>query len=223
MTYKILEGNALHILQTLEPELVDTVFTSPEPPYDYKQMEELIEIALQLPRVVKPTGSIWVQLGDYHNTEGDMTLIPERFVTEMVIEHGWHLRSKLIWHRPSDDSLEDTTRFKRDWEYLFWFVKNNPGYYFNQQQSYPMQKILNSSIIKCPYDEPAPEEFGSGFPQVLIQIAIGVSCPKQGMVLDPFAGTGTTGMTALQSSRSFIGIEANPMLIPKINKRLSCA
>ena len=74
----------------------------------------------------KSTGSIWVQMGDYHNTDENMSLIPERFVTEMVIEHGWSLRSKLILPRPNDNlelnSADEMNRFRRDWQYLLWFV-----------------------------------------------------------------------------------------------------
>jgi DNA modification methylase len=46
------------------------------------------------------------------------------------------------------------------------------------------------------------------------------SCPENGTVLDPFVGTGTTGMVALTHHCNFIGIEVNPRLIDPLNKRL---
>ena len=79
MTFTIIEGDALKKLEDIEDESVDCVFTSPEPPYNYKEMGELA-IMLKTPRVVKSTGSIWVQMGDYHNTDGNMSLIPGDFL-----------------------------------------------------------------------------------------------------------------------------------------------
>ncbi|NDI35756.1 site-specific DNA-methyltransferase [Chengkuizengella sediminis] len=35
-------------------------------------------------------------------------------------------------------------------------------------------------------------------------------CHKDGIVLDPFFGSGTTGMVAMQHNRNFVGIELNP-------------
>ena len=181
-------------------------------------MDRLKAIMLLAERLVKPTGSIWVQLGDYHSTEGDMALIPERFVTSMVIDYGWHLRSKLIWYRPTDDDDEqpaDPTRFTRDWEYLYWFVKQNPGYYFDKECM-----IDYGSVFQCKYIKPNPHEFRSGFPEELIETAVCITCPDDGIVLDPFTGTGTTGAVALECHANFIGIEQKAELIAAIILRL---
>lgn len=50
----------------------------------------------------------------------------------------------------------------------------------------------------------------AAFPEKLIEPCIQAGCPKGGVVLDPFAGSGTTGVTAKRLGRSFIGIEINP-------------
>jgi len=84
-----------------------------------------------------------------------------------------------------------------------------------------MRKILSSSVIKAPYKEPAEGQFKSDFPYVLIQIVMGMTCSKEGTVLDPFAGNGTTGVVVLQNGRNFIGIDANALLTPKLNQRLA--
>lgn len=44
----------------------------------------------------------------------------------------------------------------------------------------------------------------------LAKLLVCLSCPDAGTVLDPFAGSGTTGLVALRSGRSFIGMETNP-------------
>lgn len=48
------------------------------------------------------------------------------------------------------------------------------------------------------------------FPPKLIQPCILAGCPENGLVLDPFMGSGTTGMVARQLDRNYIGIELNP-------------
>jgi DNA modification methylase len=45
------------------------------------------------------------------------------------------------------------------------------------------------------------------FPPKLIEPCIIAGCPEGGTVLDPFAGSGTTGMVALRHGRSFVGME----------------
>lgn len=58
------------------------------------------------------------------------------------------------------------------------------------------------------------------FPPDLIKPCILAGCPAGGTVLDPFAGSGTTGEVATEYWRNFIGIELNPDYIPMIEQRL---
>lgn len=58
------------------------------------------------------------------------------------------------------------------------------------------------------------------FPPDLIKPCILAGCPVGGTVLDPFAGSGTTGQVATEYGRSFIGIELNPDYIPMIKQRM---
>jgi len=48
------------------------------------------------------------------------------------------------------------------------------------------------------------------FPERLIQPCVVAGCPKGGIVLDPFFGSGTTGLVALNNGRRFLGVEINP-------------
>lgn len=48
------------------------------------------------------------------------------------------------------------------------------------------------------------------FPEKLIEPCILAGCPADGLVLDPFCGSGTTGIVTLKHNRNFIGIELNP-------------
>jgi DNA modification methylase len=53
-------------------------------------------------------------------------------------------------------------------------------------------------------DHPCP------FPVEIVEPLVRASVPKDGIVLDPFMGSGTTGVACVNLGRSFIGIELDP-------------
>jgi len=59
------------------------------------------------------------------------------------------------------------------------------------------------------------------FPPDLVEIPIKAGCPNNGMVLDPFIGSGTTAVVAKKLGRNYIGIELNPKYIEIANKRIN--
>ena len=66
---------------------------------------------------------------------------------------------------------------------------------------------------------PIKEAHFATFPEKLIEPCILAGCPVDGVVLDPFFGSGTTGLVATKLNREYIGIELNPEYINIINKR----
>ena len=58
------------------------------------------------------------------------------------------------------------------------------------------------------------------FPQKLITDCIKAGCPENGIVLDPFMGSGTTAVVARKLNRNYIGIELNPDYIEIANRKL---
>jgi DNA modification methylase len=58
------------------------------------------------------------------------------------------------------------------------------------------------------------------FPTKLIEPCILAGCPKDGVVLDPFMGAGTTAFVARENNRNFIGFELNPEYIKIANQRI---
>ena len=121
---------------------------------------KLIEIYSEIYRVLKPTGTCFVNLGDTYGTGsgGDsfagekqltnkgsliqrksihklhksLLMIPERFALGMI-DNGWILRNQIIWHKPNQMPQSATDRFTVDFEKIFFFVKQSTGYYFEQQ------------------------------------------------------------------------------------------
>lgn len=65
-----------------------------------------------------------------------------------------------------------------------------------------------------------PDAHFAVFPPKLIEPCILAGCPVDGIVLDPFMGSGTTAYVALKSGRNFVGIELNPDYIEMAKKRI---
>ena len=60
-------------------------------------------------------------------------------------------------------------------------------------------------------------------PVALMEWLVKIYCPEKGTILDPFCGSGTTGVAALPTERSFIGIEKEPEYVRIAEERCSVA
>ena len=58
------------------------------------------------------------------------------------------------------------------------------------------------------------------FPEALVEPMILAGSPEDGLVLDPFTGSGTTGAVALRLGRNFVGCELNPEYVKLAESRL---
>lgn len=68
--------------------------------------------------------------------------------------------------------------------------------------------------------KPCKEAHFATYPFELIKPCILAGCPEDGIVLDPFMGSGTTAIVARSLNRNYLGIELNPEYIKIANKRL---
>ena len=150
-TGQILLGNAVERLRDLPAASVDCVITSP--PYfrlrDYgvpgqlgleghvdQWVEELRVVTRALARVLKPTGTFWLNLGDTYSThprEGapakSLLGAPERLLLALV-EDGWTIRNKVIWAKTNPMPSSVTDRLSTTHEYLY-LLTRSPRYYFD--------------------------------------------------------------------------------------------
>lgn len=69
--------------------------------------------------------------------------------------------------------------------------------------------------------KPFKEAHFATFPEALIEPMVLAGCPKRGIILDPFMGSGTTALVARNLGRNYLGIELNPEYIKIAEKRLA--
>lgn len=147
----VLVGDVREQLRTLPAGSVDTVITSPpyvglrnygmagqiglEPHVD-AWIEALCEVGAELARVLKPTGSWWLNLGDSYSRNTrlgapakGLLLAPERLALALA-KNGWLIRNKVVWAKPNAMPTSTRDRLACTWEVLYFLVRS-PNYTFD--------------------------------------------------------------------------------------------
>ena len=144
----------------------------------------------------------------YQNKQ--LLLIPARFAIAMQ-EDGWILRDDIIWHKPNRIPASVRDRFNNTYEHVYHFVKNK-SYYFDLDSI----KIIGANgKYKNPGDvwsintQPLDGNHTASFPEKLVEQIVLAGSPKEGLVYDPFMGSGTTWIVCERLKRNFIGHEIN--------------
>lgn len=169
----------------------------------------LCEIFDKAKDILEEDGVLFVNIADTYIDKGKyrkgMYLVPERLKIEMQ-KRGWLCRSKIIWHVVNKMPLSLKDRFLDDYEDVIMFVKN-AKYKFNQQY----EKVDSGERIKrCVISTKNGANSSSNtasYPVEIINPLILASSNENDIILDPFMGSGTTGIAALNLNRRFIGIE----------------
>ena len=99
---------------------------------------------------------------------------------------------------------------------MIYFFTKSKSYYFNQQKEGNRNKRSVWSINTKPFSK----AHFAVYPEQLVKIMINSGCPENGIVLDPFMGSGTTAVVAKKLNRNFIGFELNPDYVKIINERI---
>lgn len=161
----LLNGDALDVLKSLPDECIDFVMTSP--PYwgkreyenggigleaDYRDfIKDLAAICLELKRVLKPTGSFWLNIGDTYSGKG-LLGIPWRIAFELTDTQGWTLRNSVVWNKLKGGMDNSKDRLANVHENVFHFVKQTKGYYYNADaiRSKPREaKVVNGAVVSA--------------------------------------------------------------------------
>ncbi len=228
-------GDCLKFLRELPDESVQLVVTSP--PYNigksYERRSELDHyvdwqrtVIRECHRVLRNTGSICWQLGNYVSKSGiiplDVVLYP------IFAELGMTMRNRIIWH--FEHGLHCAKRFSGRYETINWFTKTDI-YTFNLDpvrvpQKYPGKRYFKgpkAGQFSCNPKGKNPgdlwvipnvksnhvEKTGHPcqFPVELVErLVLSLSAPND-LVFDPFAGVGTTIAAAILQDRRGAGAE----------------
>lgn len=210
-------------------------------PYPEWYIEHIAEILKRAQRVLKASGSLWLNIGDTYfarwssirdsgrqglsdqhrerrktplggvRQEKQLLLIPAR-VAIACQERGWILRNDLIWHKPNATPRPEGDRLKLAHEHFFHFVlKPSTGrakYFYDTT----VTEARHNDVVSVNV-EPGEGDHTATFPPKLIAPRILSSSPPNGLILDPFCGTGRVLQVGIALGRNAIGFEKSPKFV----------
>lgn len=242
---QVLPGDCIEVLQGLPAESVDLVFA--DPPYNLQLHQELrrpdqsrvepvndhwdqfedfaaydrfTERWLSAcRRVLKPHATLWV-IGTYHNIYR---------IGKILQDLEFWLLNDIVWIKSNPMPNFRGVRFTNAHETMIWAQKERGApYTFNHHA----MKALNEDLQMrsdwylpiCSGKERLRKEGQRAHPtqkpEALIYRVIQASSNPGDVVLDPFFGTGTTGVIAKRLHRDWIGIEREPAYIELAEERI---
>ncbi len=245
---QIIEGDCVEVLATLPEKSVDLIFA--DPPYNLQLQKELYrpnmtkvdavddawdrfgsfpeydEFTRQwltaCQRVLKPTGTIWV-IGTYHNIFRIGTIMQDL---------GFWILNDVIWIKTNPMPNFRGVRFTNAHETLIWASIGKGARYtfhYHAMKNLHGGKQMRSDWWLLPLasgservrDENGQKAHSTQKPEALLYRVILSSSNPGDVILDPFFGSGTTGVVATRLYRNWIGIEKEKKYIEIARKRLA--
>lgn len=140
----LFEGDSLDALRLLPDECIDCAITSP--PYYMKReyagggiglestwqgyVDDLVAICAEVYRVLKSTGSFWLNIGDSYQGKS-LIMVPERVAMRLTDEVGFTLRNHVVWNKLKGAPDNARDKMRTLWESVFFFTKTPSGYYYD--------------------------------------------------------------------------------------------
>jgi DNA modification methylase len=206
----------------------------------------LAKVFSQVRRVLRDDGTLWLNIGDSYTSGGrtwratdkknpvramnvrpptpeglkpkDLIGVPWLLAFALQKE-GWYLRADIIWNKPNCQPESVKDRPTRSHEYIFLFSKSEHYRYDAAGVRGP-----NGRNIRTVWDihtRAYPWAHFATFPPALVEPCIKLGSRSSELILDPFIGSGTTGLVALKLNRRFVGIELNPSYLQIAENRLN--
>lgn len=184
----------------------------------------------------RPAARILDQPGASWAKPKDLLGIPWR-VAFALQDDGWTLRNAVVWHKPNAMPESVTDRLSGDYEHVFLFSRarrywfdldairephaestaaslhrkrsgyDAPGQRPQMDLRTMHEKGANPGSVWNVNTQPFSEAHFAVMPVTLAERCIQAGCKPGGTVLDPFSGSGTTGLAAARHGRKYVGID----------------
>ena len=170
-------------------------------------------------RVLKPAGTIWVS----------GTLHVYLSVGMAMQQEGYRILNDIVWEKPAPPPNLGCRCFTHSSEILLWATKAKKGGKERYTFNYEDMKAQNGGkqmknvwkMMPPPSEEKRLGKHPTQKPVSLVARCLRASTNPGELVIDPFAGSGTTGVASLQLGRNFLGCEREEKYVRLAMKRLS--
>ena len=223
---KLINGNNLDVLSDIPDNSIDLILT--DPPYNISRknnFESLNRAGIdfgywdknadlftwidKVPRIVKKGASIIIFNG-WRNLNG---------IAERLEKNGFVVKDIIRWEKTNPMPRNRDRRYIVDYEFAIWAVEKHNKWIFNRQSD-----KYDRSEIRVPIASASEKTFGAHptqKPVKLMEELLLRHSDKNDMVLDPFMGSGSTGIACLNTNRDFIGIELDENYFEIAEKRIT--
>jgi DNA modification methylase len=245
MGYQLFCGNSAEVLSKIT-QRIDLTFM--DPPFNQRKDYALHNDDMPSDRYWAMMKKVCQDVYNITNDGGSLYFMQREKNTEFVLkvlrEAGWEFQNLIIWKKKSS-AVPVRGKYGKQYQIIAYAVKGARAKTFNRLRINPElpvgYKLLreNGIFVTDVWDdireltsgyfagnEAIREKNGDRFhkqqaPLALLLRIILTSTQVGDTVLDPFAGTGTTSLTALQTQRNSISIEIDPNNMDCIKSRLS--
>lgn len=223
---RIIQGDALEEIPKIEEESIDLVLT--DPPYNISRKNNFhtmpgrkgldfgewdkgfdqISWLKEVSKVVKKGGSIII-FNSYRNFGN---------IIEALEDEGFVLKDCIRWVKSNPMPRNIYRRYVVDFEFAIWLVKEKGKWTYNNilEKGYQRPEFIYPIVGgKEKTNHPTQK------PISLMEHLIKIHSNKGDLILDPFMGSGTTGVAAKNLERDFIGIELSEEYFKTAEERIN--
>lgn len=238
--YNLKQGDCITVLERYESKSIDMIFA--DPPYRLSNggvtcksgKMELVnkgvwdesmgfeednkfnyEWLKACDRILKDDGTMWIS-GTYHIIHS---------IAFILLKMGYYIINEITWVKPNAPPNLGCRCFTASQETLLWVKKSKKAkHVFNYatmkelNQGKQMRSVWN--IPTTPKREKNQGYHPTQKPKELLYRCVISSTNENDVILDPFCGSGTTGVVAIENNRHFIGIDISEEFLELTRARI---
>lgn len=146
-----------------------------------------------------------------------MAIIKVETIIKLAVKHGFYYKTTGIWHKQNPMPRNMNLHFVNSTEsWIYFTYKARTGTFNNNGKL--LHDFIESSVVNL--SEKKHGKHPTQKPQVITDFFVEVLSNPGDVVLDPFMGSGTTGVSAISLKRNFVGAEINKEYFEIAEKRI---
>ena len=233
--YNLINSDCIKAMRTIPDDSVDLLLT--DPPYNIGQFMKNRQANLNRMRSNFFVGAGWDN-GEYDDwiqyiglffkeanrvlkTRGTLLTFMSVLKVESIIKAaetaGFYYKTTGVWHKTNPMPRNMNIQFVNSNESWIYFINNGKTGTFNNDGKRELD-FIQTSIT--PKSEKSYGNHPTQKPIVLMKHFIELLSNKGDVVVDPFMGSGSTGVASIELERKFIGIELSSQYFELAKKRI---
>lgn len=209
---KLINGNSLEVMGDIKDNSIDAIIT--DPPYNISRNNNFTTMGragIDFGEWDKNFNlTEWIQIAEPLLKKGSNIIIFNSWknmttIVESLEANGFEVKDMIRWKKTNAMPRNRDRRFITDYEIAVWAIKKGGKWTFNRlSETYEIPEIVGGIT-------PRSEKINGGHPTqkpiYVMEWLIKRLTNEGDTILDPFMGSGTTGIAAKNLNRNFIGIE----------------